>query len=98
MRWEKYVIHNLSRFPFSPRDSIVEQTFSVGREGAAFLASKSSNFSLLHFPSMMEERGFPEVLSESVFVLMPTCLMQGDSKLDYLFRDDGYKLWRALER
>ena len=50
-------------FLFSPRDSIVEQTFSVGREGAAFLASKSSNFSLLHFPSIMEERGFPKVLS-----------------------------------
>jgi len=70
--------HTLMR----PRDSIVEQTFSVGRKGAAFLASKSSNFSLLHFPSMMERRGFPE----------------GDSKLNYLFRDDGYKLWRALER
>ena len=63
MRWERYVFNDLLQFPFSPRDSIVEQTFSVGREGAAFLASKSSNFSLLHFPSMMEQRGFPEVLS-----------------------------------
>ena len=46
----------------SPKDSIVEQTFSVGREGAAALGLASSNFSLLHFPNMMEDRGFPEVI------------------------------------
>ena len=48
-------------FAFSPKDSIVEQTFSVGREGAIALGGANFNFSLLNFPKMMEDRGFPEV-------------------------------------
>ena len=82
----------------SPKDSIVEQTFSVGREGAAALGLASSNFSLLHFPNMMEDRGFPEVIFFSFVVLIFLCFFQGGDKLRYHFRDDGFRLWTALKR
>ena len=57
---DKSLITHL-RFAFSETDSIVEQTFSVGREGAVALGAANFNFSILDFPNLMEERGFPEV-------------------------------------
>ena len=57
---------------FSPKDSIVEKGFSIGRDGAAALAS-ATKFSLLNFPKMMKARGFGEV-SFLVFVDLIFCV------------------------
>ena len=57
---------------FSPKDSIVEKGFSIGRDGAAALAS-ATKFSLLNFPKMMKARGFGEV-SFLVFIDLIFCV------------------------
>ena len=65
-------------------DSIVDDLFSVGLSGAIELIRKHSNFSNLHFPKTMEERGFPED--------------ESDGLRNFFFRKDGYKLWHILKR
>ena len=72
--------------------SIVDAIFSVGRDGALDLSKRHVNFTSLHFPDMMEERGFPEVRASLGLS------GQGGSQLDWKFRDDGYSLWGALAR
>jgi len=69
-----------------PEDSIVQNQFSVGRNGALKLISdEMSNkyfWQNMTFPRMMEEKGFPE--------------NKADGLKQYHYRDDGFKLWNAL--
>ena len=65
-------------------NSLADKLFSVGDSGAQKLIKQYTHFSNLHFPTTMEERGFPEDESDGV--------------KNFFFRTDGYKLWNIFER
>jgi len=70
------------------KDSLVQQQFSVGRDGAMQLISEEMSnkyfWQNMTFPKMMEERGFPKNKSDGVE--------------NYYYRDDGFTLWDALHK